>query len=68
MTTDEPLVADTTRVNAIQAARLLGISRPTLKKYTDVGQIRVRYRRNASGRKVPFYLGLDLKKFWRSEE
>lgn len=68
MTTTEPIIADTARLNASQTARLLDMSRDTLRKYTDEGLIKCGHRRLVSKTATPrrFYVGHEIKRFWRA--
>ena len=68
MTLSEPIIADTARLNASQTARLLEMSRDTLRKYTDGGLIKCGYRRLVSKTATPrrFYMGHEIKRFWRA--
>ncbi len=63
MIATEPAVAQTGRYSINETCVALGISRETLRKYTDTGQIRCSYRR-ATMRK--FYKGSDILSFWRA--
>jgi len=46
-----------------EAAKILGIHRNTLRKYTDEGMIKCGFRRESGKR---FYLGSELLRFWRA--
>lgn len=48
------------------AARTLGISRDTLKRYEETGRIRLHARKNSTGRLVRAYKGKDLLKLWNT--
>ena len=61
---DEPIVSDYGRYSAIQVCKILSIHRSTLLNYTNAGTIKCGIRK-ANGRK--FYLGVDIKKLWRSQ-
>jgi DNA-binding transcriptional MerR regulator len=65
MTVSEPTIADSARLNSSQAARILEMSRETLRKYTDEGLIRCGYRRLGSQSRRRFYSGREIKRFWR---
>ncbi|MGM9759302.1 MAG: MerR family DNA-binding transcriptional regulator [Parabacteroides sp.] len=64
MRVDEPVVKPAGRYGAIEAAKVLGIHRNTLRNYTEQGLIKFGVRRS-TGRK--FYLGSDLLKFWKAQ-
>lgn len=59
----EPNVLATGRYSVNETCTALGISRETLRKYTNSGDIRCYYRR-ATARK--FYKGCDILSFWRA--
>jgi hypothetical protein len=59
----EPDVPDTARVPSGVAAKLLGISRDTLRKHTEMGYIRCIYNR-VNKRKL--YKGSEIKRYWKS--
>lgn len=61
MVNDRPEVTTAGRYSAAQTARLLGIHRNTLRKYTDQGCILPRIHK-ATGRK--YYLGSEILRFW----
>lgn len=63
MTWTEPQVADNARVPIGEAAKLLGISRETLRVHTLNGLIRCRYNPATKRR---FFTGRELKQYWRS--
>ena len=63
MTSDEPIVNATSRYSVNETCALLGISRKTLKKYTDLALIDCGFRK-ATLRK--YYTGLAIMKFWRA--
>jgi len=64
MTLTEPNIADNARVPIGEAAKILGINRETLRKYTTENDIRCGYRK-ANKRK--FYTGAAIKQFWRAQ-
>ena len=61
--TDITRIADTSRFNLSDAARILNIDRKTLSRHADNGLIRCSYSR-ASKRRI-FY-GYELKKYYKS--
>ena len=61
MTSDEPIVNAASRYSVNETCALLGISRKTLKKYTDLALIDCGFRK-ATLRK--YYTGLAILKFW----
>lgn len=63
MVATEPTVSTSGRYSINETCSALGISRETLRKYTDSGEIKVSYRR-ATQRK--FYKGSDILSFWKS--
>lgn len=63
MTATEPEVADNGRYTVTQAAKLLGLSKPTIYKHTDSNALKCKIHK-ATGKKL--YSGSELKKFWRS--
>lgn len=63
MTSDEPIVNAASRYSVNETCTLLGISRKTLKKYTDSALIDCGFRK-ATLRK--YYTGLAILKFWRA--
>lgn len=62
--TDPINISDRSRYSSKQAAQLLKISRSTLKKYTDLGDIKCEFYKH-NGRR--FYTGYDIKKFWKAK-
>ena len=64
MVNDLPPISDTGRYGHSETARILGIDRKTLKSHADEGRIKRRYRR-CNNR--PFYLGKDIKSYWKGE-
>lgn len=65
MVNEQPQIPPSARYTIQEAAQILGISRNTLRRYTNIGPtgIRCSYRKS-NGRK--FYTGLDIVKFWRA--
>jgi excisionase family DNA binding protein len=63
MVTEEPKISDAGRYSVTETAKLLGIHRDTLRRYTESRLIKFGLRRT-NGRK--FYLGSEIKRFWRS--
>lgn len=65
VTMNETCVSVTTRYTVPDASRILGISRPTLRKYAMVGLVKAGYWRNTM---QMFFTGAELKKFWRTSQ
>lgn len=65
VTMNEPCVSVTTRYTVSDASRILGISRPALRKYAMMGLVKAGYWRNT---KQMFFTGAELKKFWRTSQ
>ena len=63
MVATEPQVNPEARYTIGQAMALLGMSRNTVKKYTDSGQLR-HVVHKATGKKL--YLGRAISLFWRT--
>jgi excisionase family DNA binding protein len=63
MVTEEPKISDAGRYSVTETAKLLGIHRDTLRRYTESRLIKFGLRRT-NGRK--FYLGSEIKRFWSS--
>ena len=63
MVATEPNVNPEARYTIGQAMELLGMSRNTVKKYTDSGQLR-HVVHKATGKKL--YLGRAISMFWRT--
>lgn len=63
MINEEPSVAKNGRYPIGKAARLLGISRNTLRTYADSGVIKSSVSR-VNGRRI--FLGIDLLYLWRT--
>ena len=63
ITRNEPVVNAVSRYSINETCALLGISRKTLKKYTDLALIDCGFRK-ATLRK--YYTGLAILKFWRA--
>lgn len=64
ITAEEPKVCLTGRYKTMEACRILGLSKDTLRKYRRQGAIKCGYRRE-TGR--PFYMGAELVRFWRAQ-
>ena len=62
MSSIEPVTQPTGRYSIKETTQLLGISRNTLKKYTDLGYIRCGFHKRTLKK---FYTGLEITKFWR---
>lgn len=63
MIATEPNISTSGRYSISETCSALGISRETLRKYTDSGEIKCSYRR-ATQRK--FYKGSDILSFWKA--
>lgn len=55
------------RYSVIEAARILGIHRDTLAKYTKANYIKCGYRCTAAIRPQKFYTGAEIIRFWKSQ-
>ena len=64
MVNEEPKVSDFGRYSIMETCKLLGIHRNTLSKWTKAGTIRCGVRR---GTMRKFYLGREIKRFWKAE-
>ncbi len=64
ITAIEPTVSATARYSITQAAGILGISRITLRRYTDSGLIKCGFRRETARK---FYLGSEILRFWKAQ-
>lgn len=63
MVTEEPKIPDNGRYSVAETAKILGIHRDTLRRHTESRDIKFGLRRT-NGRK--FYLGSEIKRYWRS--
>lgn len=61
MATDIPLISDTSRWTPTQAAKLLGVSTETIRRYRVSGNLRAKVSR-VNGRY--FFTGRELKRFF----
>ena len=61
MTAIEPNIEDYGRYRVIDVCKALQIHRDTLLKYTNGGLIKCGFRKNGE----KFYIGTDVKKYWR---
>lgn len=61
---NEPMVADSARLGICDAAKLLGVHRTTLARWTEAGLIKCGTRRT---NKRVFYTGRALRSLWRSQ-
>lgn len=59
--TTELHVTDSGRYPVCETARILGIHRNTLRRYTERGLIKCGIRRGTNQR---FYLGSEIRRFW----
>lgn len=64
MTSNEPNIADTARLGICDAAKVLGVHRTTLARWTAQGLVKCGIRRT-NGR--IFYTGRALISLWRSQ-
>lgn len=64
MVQTEPNVPLEARLGVMATCRALEIDRKTLQKKTEEGLIRVRFRK---GTFKKFYLGRDIRRFWKAE-
>lgn len=62
MSSSEPKTEPNSRYSIKETSELLGISRNTLRKYTDAGSIRCGFHKHTMKK---FYTGLEITKFWR---
>lgn len=63
MTVVEPQIPDNARLPIGKAAKLLGISRETLRTHTENNYIKCGWNR---ANKRRFYTGAELKRYWRA--
>ncbi len=63
MTTEEPKVRPDGRYSVKETCQALGISRETLRRYTNAGAIIVKHRRVNMR---PFYTGANILSLWRA--
>ena len=61
MTSDKPNVKAESRYSISKTCELLGIHRNTLRRWTDEGKIKCKYR-SSTMRK--FYTGYEITKIW----
>ena len=62
MVSECPVIADNARFTATETAKLLGISKPTLRDRVERGFITKRFYRD-NGR--PYFTGSDIKSLYR---
>lgn len=67
MTAQEPQVMSTARYSIGQTCELLGIHRDTLRQYTDRQKIIKCGYRTIGNRRVKFYLGSEILRFWKRQ-
>lgn len=65
MTTDPPKVNSKGMYNVSQTAKLLGIDRKTVYRYTESGDLQSVRRACTSGRRS--YLGSEILRFWGAQ-
>ena len=63
MVTEEPKVSDNGRYSVTETAKILGIHRDTLRRHTESRLIKFGLRRTNMRK---FYLGAEIKRYWRS--
>lgn len=63
MTSVEPNINDTDKLNVVQTPAVLGIHRNTLRLHTDAGLIRCIVSQRTGYRK---YMGREIKRYWRN--
>lgn len=61
MVAEVPDIKPTSRYTVTETCRILGIHRNSLRKYTEMGIIKVGIRMSTSKK---FYLGSEILKFW----
>lgn len=65
MVNEEPTVSPTSQYSIGEAAKILGIHRNTLRKYTNTGPAGIRCKfKKSNNRKV--FTGFEIVKFWKS--
>lgn len=67
MKATEPQIIATARYSISQTCELLGIHRDTLRLYTDKQRIIKCGYRSIGNRKVKFYLGSEILRFWKRQ-
>lgn len=65
MNDNEPQVSLAGRYSIKQTCQILGIHRDTLRAYTDSQIIRCEYRK-LGARRVKFYRGSEILRFWKN--
>lgn len=63
ITANMPEINATDQLSIGEAAAVLGVHRNTMRRYTEQGLIKCRFRRVTKRR---FYLGADILRFWKS--
>ena len=63
ITANMPEINATDQLSIGEAAAVLGVHRNTMRRYTEQGLIKCRFRRATKRR---FYLGADILRFWKS--
>ncbi len=64
MTATRPKVEPEARLNMTQTARVLGVHRDTIRRWTNLGYLKPRYFKHTLR---PRYLGKDILKFWEQD-
>ncbi len=67
MIANEPQIVATARYSIGQTCKLLGIHRDTLRRYTDRQKVIKCGYRTIGNRKVKFYLGSEILRFWKRQ-
>ena len=63
ITANMPEINATDQLSIGEAAAVLGVHRNTMRRYTEQGLIKCRFRRATKRR---FYTGADILRFWKS--
>ncbi|MBQ8714293.1 MAG: helix-turn-helix domain-containing protein [Prevotella sp.] len=64
MVNEEPVVSLSARYTIAQTAKLLGMSRNTIRKYTEIGELKS-ITHKSTGKTL--YEGISILKFWRTK-
>lgn len=64
MVNEEPVVSLSARYTIAQTAKFLGMSRNTIKKYTEIGELKS-ITHKSTGKTL--YEGMAILKFWRTK-
>ena len=63
ITANMPEIKATDQLSIGEAAAVLGVHRNTMRRYTEQGLIKCRFRRVTKRR---FFLGADIRRCWKS--